>query len=85
MREILRPRLASWTSELKRKALEMRRDGLGYKSIAGALGVGVKRVRNAVDDIEKGIEGHTQPVSEMYLRQVVVQIVEPGAAFVLSS
>ena len=47
-------------AELKRKALEMRRDGLGYKSIAGALGVGIKRVRNAVDDIEKGIEGHTQ-------------------------
>jgi len=38
----------------------MRRDGLGYKAIAGALGVGIKRVRNAVDDIEKGIEGHTQ-------------------------
>jgi len=47
-------------AELQRKVLEMRRDGLGYKNIAGALGVSIKRVRNAVDDIEKGIEGHTQ-------------------------
>jgi len=47
-------------AELQRRVLEMRRDGLGYKSIAGSLGVGIKRVRNAVDDIEKGIEGHTQ-------------------------
>jgi len=47
-------------AELKQKALEMRRDGASYRTIAGSLGVGVKRVRNAVDDVENGIEGHTQ-------------------------
>jgi len=45
-------------AEFKRKALEMRRDGLSYKKVAGVLGVGIKRVRNAVDDIEQGMEGH---------------------------
>ena len=44
--------------ELKRRALEMRRDGLSYKKVAGVLGVGIKRVRNAVDGVEEGIEGH---------------------------
>jgi len=45
-------------AEFKRRALEMRRDGLSYKKVAGALGVGIKRVRNAVDEVEQGIEGH---------------------------
>jgi len=39
---------------MKRRALEMRRDGVSYKKIAGELGVGVKRVRNAVDGMEEG-------------------------------
>jgi len=47
-------------AELKRKALEMRRDGVSYRTIAGQLGVGVKRIRNAVDGVEEGIEGHTR-------------------------
>jgi len=47
-------------AELKRKALEMRRDGVSYRTIAGQLGVGVKRIRNAVDSVEEGIEGHTR-------------------------
>jgi len=42
-------------AELKRKVLEMRRDGVSYRTIAGQLGVGVKRVRNAVDGVEKDI------------------------------
>jgi len=41
-------------AELKRKVLELRRDGLGIKRIAGALDVGIKRVRNIVDDVEQG-------------------------------
>jgi len=45
-------------AELKRKALEMRRDGVSYRTIARQLGVGVKRIRNAVDGVEEGIEGH---------------------------
>jgi len=44
-------------AEIKRKVLELRRDGLGYQRIAGALGVGIKRVRNIVDEVEG--EGHT--------------------------
>jgi len=47
-------------AELKRKALEMRRDGVSYRTIAGQLGVGVKRIRNAVDRVEEGTEGHTR-------------------------
>jgi len=35
-----------------RKALGMRRDGVSYRTIAGQLGVGVKRIRNAVDGVE---------------------------------
>ena len=42
-------------AELKQKALEMRRDGLSQTQIAGALGVGRKRIRNALE----GIEGPT--------------------------
>jgi len=47
-------------AEVKRKALEMRRDGVSYKRIAGELGVGIKRIRNAVDGVENGIEGHAR-------------------------
>ena len=43
-------------AELKRRVLEMRRDGLGYKRIAGALSVGIKRVRNAIGELEQGME-----------------------------
>jgi len=40
-------------AELKRKALEMRRDGLSQTQIAGSLGVGRKRIRNVLEDIER--------------------------------
>ena len=42
-------------AEVKRRALEMRRDGMSQTKIAGALGVGRKRVRNFLD----GVEGPT--------------------------
>jgi len=42
-------------AELNRKILEMRRDGLSQTRIAGVLGVGRKRIRNALD----GVEGPT--------------------------
>jgi len=39
-------------AELNRRVLEMSRDGMSQTKIAGVLGVGRKRVRNALDVIE---------------------------------
>jgi len=43
---------ASDQADLQRRILEMRRDGLSQSRIAGVLGVGRKKVRNALDGIE---------------------------------
>jgi len=43
-------------ADFKLKALEMRRNGLSQRQIAGALGVGRTRVRTALDGVEQGIE-----------------------------
>jgi len=42
-------------AEMKRRVLEMRRDGMSQTKIAGVLGVGRKRIRTALD----GVEGPT--------------------------
>jgi len=39
-------------AELQRRVLEMRRDGVSERQIAGALGVGRKRIRNALEGTE---------------------------------
>jgi len=44
-------------AELQRRVLEMRRDGVSERQIAGYLGVGRKRVRNALDGVAEGPEG----------------------------
>ena len=43
-------------ADLTRRILELRKDGLGYKRISKALGVGTKVVRNRVSDIEESID-----------------------------
>jgi len=40
-------------AEMKRRVLEMSRDGLSQTKIAGVLGVGRKRVRNALNRVER--------------------------------